>query len=155
MNISFNGYQRELGKKTTAVVNKLGDMGAAELRFFLGTTALMIKPSIDYFSNRHLDKDTRKYSVGKVVSKTIIGTTTGVLARYLGYKAGDKLIRKNLLSVPADILQDAARTAKFKQGVANTTAFIATIFSTLFLDIPLINKAMDGVAKKVSGKKTN
>ena len=139
----------EVNPAMTNIVSSVGYMNAAQLRLFLGVTALSTKPPIDYFVNKDLDSDTRKYSVGKVIAKTIIGTATGVAARHYGFKAGMKLVEKQVVKVP---FTDKVRAKNFVDGVANTLAFVTTIFSALFVDVPLMNKSMDMVAKTLSPK---
>ncbi|MEI7473386.1 MAG: hypothetical protein WCK67_01290 [bacterium] len=57
-------------------------------RLGIGAGAIAIEPAVDYYSNRKLSKEDRKYSVVKTCSKIIIGTLTGVAARYIGQKQG-------------------------------------------------------------------
>lgn len=77
-----------LGKNTAKIAKQLASLDNCSTRLALGVGALLVEPSVDYFSNRNLSKEDRTYSVVKTCSKIIIGTATGVIARFVGQSRG-------------------------------------------------------------------
>ncbi len=135
----------ELGTGLTKAVCKTGSLNPAQLRLFLGATALATKPVIDYQSNKNLDPETRKYSVIKVITKTVVGTLTGATVRQMGISLGKKLIEKGVFKSP---YKTASMLKRYNNGLANTLAFLATLASITFIDIPFMNKVMDRLSTK-------
>lgn len=139
----------ELNSKFTKKVCDIGHLDAAQLRLYLGVTALGTKSSIDYLTNKKLDKDTRKYSLIKTIAKIVIGTTTGVLVRKAGLEIGKKLTSKACKNFRIAVPYTKQADKKvFIEGVSNSLAFVATVISTICLDVPLINKVLSQVGKK-------
>lgn len=62
-------------------------------RFILGASALMSQPFID-LHNKRVDEKTRKVSAARTIAKIIAGTTTGVIIRWLCFKATKSMATK-------------------------------------------------------------
>lgn len=69
-------------------IKPAGKVDSYVTRLALGVGALSVEPFVDYYSNRNLDDQSRSYSAVKTCAKIIIGTATGVAARFLGQKQG-------------------------------------------------------------------
>lgn len=86
------------------LIRPIGRVDSYVTRLTLGVGALAIEPFVDYYSNKNLDEQSRSYSAVKTCAKIVIGTSTGVVARFLGQKQGAKffeeLMRKKLKDMP-------------------------------------------------------
>lgn len=85
-------------------IRPTGQVDSYVTRLALGVGALSVEPFVDYYSNRKLDEQSRSYSAVKTCAKIIIGTSTGVAARFLGQKQGarffEELMHKQLKKIP-------------------------------------------------------
>lgn len=81
---SFQGGAPKLytikSEKIQNFVQGAGKSSTPINRFFIGVTALIIQPWMD-FNNKDVDEETRKMSALRTVAKIVVGTTTGILVR--------------------------------------------------------------------------
>ncbi len=150
--VQANSRKLEQWKKIDHIISK-----PAENRAIMGATALLTQPVIDY-SNRKVDKETRKISVYRTISKIIACTTVGVFcARGPVYT----LVRKmtNLMStdrfsralLPKKYIAELASNEKYlsnyRKALATCGSFGVMLFTNFLLDAPwtakLTNKCID------------
>lgn len=104
-------------QKTAEVFKSLADFDNCATRLSIGVGALAVEPFIDYYSNRNLSKEDRKYSVVKTCSKIVIGTATGVAARFLGQKQGRAYLINLIDNKIKPLVKEACKTEEFKKAV--------------------------------------
>jgi hypothetical protein len=83
-----------------------GKIDSYHVRMALGIGALSIEPFVDFYSNKKMDKESRWYSAVKTSAKIIIGTATGVTARYFGQKVGARYFAKFMRKTIVPILKE-------------------------------------------------
>lgn len=76
--------------------DKLANMLSHHVRFITGIGTICCEPAVDYWSNRKQSKGEQQYSLVKTIIKIVVGTASGVTARYIGYKLGKKYVQKQL-----------------------------------------------------------
>jgi hypothetical protein len=119
-------------------------MSSSVHRLWIGSTGLLIRPAIDYY-NGDVDKETRKYSAAKTAVKVAITVFNGVLTRIAAERLGITLVKKGIIQP----LRSGLDTKEFAKGVATVTSFLATVFTTFTLDIPLINSGLNFTLDKL------
>jgi hypothetical protein len=96
----------------------VGKIDSYKVRFALGVGALLIEPGVDFYSNKKMNKECRWYSVVKTGMKIIIGTATGVTARYFGQKIGAGFFTQKIRALLKEnknlITQAKAKLSKVK-----------------------------------------
>lgn len=138
-----------VGPKATESVMKLGEMSSSTHRLWIGATALMTRPAIDYF-NGDVDKETRKYSAIKTAVKVAITVFNGVLTRLFAEAIGLRLARRGVIKPIHNVDPES-----FAKGVATVVSFLATVFTTFTLDIPLINSGLNFALDRIFPDKKN
>jgi len=132
----------EAWEKIDSVVSR-----PAENRGIMGVTALLTQPAIDA-SNHKVDKETRRVSRNRTISKIIIGTSVGMfIVRGPIYKAiqvmtdikGNSKLNKALL--PKKYLKEISENPKFlknyRSALAMAIALLAMSVTNFVLDAPL------------------
>lgn len=133
-----------VGPRLTRQFLKTGSMSSSVHRLWIGTTGLLLRPTIDYY-NGDVDKETRKYSATKTAVKVAITVFNGVLTRIAAERLGMVLVKKGVIKP----LKAGLDSQEFAKGVATVTSFLATVFTTFTLDIPLINAGLNFALDKL------
>ncbi len=135
---------RETIKKLNDRTKKMSN--PAINRAIMGVTALALQPPIDY-SNKAVDKETRRISVCRTVAKIIAGMLVGIVVRGSAHKLVEKLTNveaKNLARkrlIPKSFIdtfaKDPDRLNTFRSAVSTGTAILAMCFTNFAIDAPL------------------
>lgn len=107
--------------ESAKVFKYLANFDNCATRLSIGLGALCVEPLVDYYSNRNLSTEDRKYSVVKTCSKIFIGTATGVTARFLGQAQGREYLLKLINNEIKPLVLNAAKTPEFKKAVEGLT----------------------------------
>ena len=119
----------------------------AENRAIMGVTALVTQPIIDE-SNHRVDKETRRVSRNRTISKVLIGTGVGVFAVrgpiYKGILAMTDVNGKSKFSkylLPKSYLKEITENPKFlknyRSALAMAVALAAMCITNFVIDAPL------------------
>ena len=136
-------------------IEKAGKYSSPESRLILGATAIATQPWID-FSNKDVDKETRKVSCARTIAKIIAGTFTGYYIRKWCIKSIDALTRTpeeldklkqkptelNRALIPTSLSRkefaEAERLMKKHRGAIGTClALLVMLFTNFLIDAPL------------------
>lgn len=98
-------FNHEINK----IASSLAQTPSHLTRASLGLGAIAIEPAVDYFSNINASKEERRFSLAKTISKIVIGTLSGVLARYIGLKLGQGYFKKILREIAPELKKDASK----------------------------------------------
>lgn len=141
-------------------IKAAGSMPSHHVRLMLGIGALSIEPFVDYYSNRKLDPQTRRYSLTKTVLKILVGTTTGVLSRSLAAGKGSQYLTKLLNNPkkqdfvkkiglnPATFKKNPEKIKELSAAFGDAVGVCSTALFTICCDVPVINRLMDKVMAK-------
>jgi len=129
-------------------------------RFILGASALMSQPFID-LHNKRVDEKTRKVSAARTIAKIVAGTTTGIIIRWLCFKATKSMAMKPSQSAGflRSLLYPKNTPKVTVKGLTHHKMFLGHIlslgvmmFTNFAIDAPLTisitNKLLDKIDKK-------
>lgn len=149
-------------KKVTGVLKWAGQhlSSPPSNRFILGVSALMSQPFID-LNNRRVDEKTRKVSAARTIAKIVAGTTTGVIIRWLCFKATKSMSMKPSKSTGflRSLLYPKNTPKVTVKGLTHHKMFLGHLlslgvmmFTNFAIDAPLTisltNKLLDKIDKK-------
>ncbi|MBP7211694.1 hypothetical protein KBA27_02560 [bacterium] len=168
------------------VLNKIMKMSdsftSAHQRLFMGVTALVTQPIIDY-KNKDVDGTTRKFACARTIAKICAGSLTGISIRWLCIKAADgfcktidtekelakKALEKNKTYIPKTtftnretlLLPKLSRkitlkeVKKYKNALGTTAATFIMIGTNFLIDAPLTTFFTNKLAKIIPTPKDN
>lgn len=129
----------QLTAKETKFVEGFSDISMWKQRGIIGAFALFMQTGIDA-NNRHIDEDTKKYSVRKTFFKVITCAVTGMGARW----ATEKLLSNN--DRFKKFIADGIKEYKFQNaipekahGIASKTLAALAGILTVGLDTKILN----------------
>lgn len=115
-------------------------------RAIMGATALALQPAIDY-SNKAVDKETRRISVCRTLAKIIAGTAVGILVRGSAHKLigrmtnidskaklSQALIPKNFID---KFKKDNTLLNNYRSALSTGMAILAMCITNFVIDAPL------------------
>ena len=120
----------------------------AENRAIMGTTAILTQPGIDSYNPR-ADKETRRMSMVKDISKITVGTCVGILVRGGSYKLVEKMTdvdgknsySKYLLPKSNKHMSDFKKHIKllknYRSALSTGLAIAAMCITNFAIDMPL------------------
>jgi hypothetical protein len=117
-------------------------------RLFLGITAILSQPFIDYF-NPLVDKDTRKHSTIRTVVKIIVGTAVGVAVRKLCIVASKPLLEKGIIKpLTKGVLENNEKLQQYANQLGTFMGVIVSLFTNFAIDMPFTKMGYDWLRKK-------
>ncbi len=84
---------------------KLSSFTPTKQRASIGLFGLFSQTAIDA-NNKKVNKETRKHSAVRTAAKIIITTSGGIGARALGQRAGEWLVKKDIIEIPQNYLKE-------------------------------------------------
>jgi len=147
---------KPVGSFVEKIINKADELSGAGQRLVIGVTALATQPEIDWF-NPNIDKKTRNISVSKTIARIIVGTAIGVITRKYAIDLARYMTRRNIISPIRDVIKNNPENLeKFHKTVGTFLGVIAALIFNFTIDVPLANKFMNFLNKKLcSGKEAN
>ncbi|MBE7703014.1 MAG: hypothetical protein E7Z89_03065 [Cyanobacteria bacterium SIG28] len=127
--------------------NKISDKISrpAENKIIVGTSALILQPTID-MCNHKVDKETKKVSILRTISKILAGTIVGLIVRGGSYKLVQEMtkidgVRKYSQSLLAkDFIEEfknnPQKLKNYINAVSNITAIAAMCITNFAVDAP-------------------
>ena len=141
-NKTLNGGQNNVDKW-----NKVSDKVSrpAENKIIVGTSALILQPTID-MCNHKVDKETKKVSILRTISKILAGTIVGLIVRGGSYKLVQEMTKINGVGKYCQALLPEKFIEEFKSNpqklknyvnaVSNITAIAAMCVTNFAVDAP-------------------
>lgn len=150
---SFNGTPKTFtvnSERLEKIIEGAGGLSSPANRFFLGVTALLIQPRIDW-GNKNVDEPTRMVSCARTMAKIIAGTLTGVIIRagcikfidtLTDIKANPKTDKLKTALIPDNISIEQFKNAerllkKHRQALGTIMALFVMLGTNFALDVPI------------------
>lgn len=126
---------------STGAINaicKVGGLKGYQNRLILGVSSALTQPFIDY-KNKDVDEETRKYSTARTLIKIGVGTIVGSLTRYVA----------QLPFITEKVVNLFKINPRFANGLGEVLAVLATVITTIAIDVPVTNAVLNKVLAKM------